>query len=70
MSGAPITWRPVDDGARAGRSVLLRCGGQMALGRWDGRAWVYPATSGMELGFEPTSYYDPREASQGVFSGR
>ena len=69
MSAAPLDWRPIDDGARDGTSVLLRRGQSMALGRWDGARWVYPATSGMPVDFEPTGYYDPAQRQRGAFHG-
>lgn len=62
-----LPFEPIDDGARAGRSVLLRAGDRMALGRWNGVAWVYPATGGRAIGFDPVSYYDPSERSKGAF---
>lgn len=64
-----LDFRPIDDGARAGTSVLLRAGNRMALGRWNGAAWVYPATSGREVEFKPVSYYDPATRSAGAFHG-
>lgn len=62
---APLEFRPIDDGARSGRSVLVRGGGQFALGRWNGVAFVYPATAGRAVEFEPTAYYDPDWRSAG-----
>lgn len=67
MSGAAIDWRPIDDGARGGASVLLRRGRDMALGRWDGARFVYPATGGRAVDFEPTGYYDPAQRTRGAF---
>lgn len=63
----PLNWQPIDDGARSGQSVLLRGGSKMALGRWNGRYWVYPATSGMPVDFTPSAYYDPSSRSVGAF---
>lgn len=62
-----LNWQPIDDDARAGRSVLLRAGHKMALGRWNGEAFVYPATAGMRVDFEPVAYYDPSSRSAGAF---
>lgn len=62
-----LNWLPIDDGARAGRSVLLRAGQKMALGRWNGKAFVYPATAGMPVDFTPAYYYDPSSRSAGAF---
>lgn len=64
-----LDFRPIDDGARAGTSVLLRAGSRMALGRWNGAAWVYPATGDMPVEFEPVAYYDPASRSVGAFGG-
>ncbi|MGQ4827441.1 hypothetical protein, partial [Enterococcus faecalis] len=64
-----LAWQPIDDGARAGRSVLLRAGNQMALGRWNGERFVYPATRGRPIEFEPTAYYDPSSRQVGGFHG-
>lgn len=61
-----LDFRPIDDGARAGRSVLLRAGNCMALGRWNGEAFVYPATGGIRVDFEPVAYYDPHICSAGA----
>lgn len=57
---------PIDDGARAGRSVLLSDGEQLALGRWNGEAFVYPATGDMPVGIVPIAYYDPARRSDGA----
>lgn len=65
-----LDWLPIDDGARTGTSVLLRRGRDMALGRWDGARFVYPATGGRAVDFEPTGCYDPAQHRQGAFSGR
>lgn len=62
-----LDFRPIDDAARDGRSVLVRFGSRMALGRWNGAAWVYPATGNMPVEFEPASYYDPATRSAGAF---
>jgi len=67
MRAAAIEWRPIDDCARDGASVLLRRGREMALGRWDGRRFVYPATGGRAVDFEPTGYYDPADRRDGAF---
>lgn len=66
---AVLDFRPIDDRARDGTSMLLRAGNRMALGRWNGAAWVYPATSGRPVEFEPVSYYDPAHRSAGAFRG-
>ncbi len=60
---AALNWQPIDAAARAGRSVLLRAGNKMALGRWNGAAFVYPATGGVPVDFEPVAYYDPAQKS-------
>ena len=39
-----------------GRSRLMRRDNDMAVARWDGERFVFPATSGMPLDFEPTEY--------------
>lgn len=65
---AALDFRPIDEGARAGTSMLLRAGNRMALGRWNGTAWVYPATSGRAIEFEPVSYYDPAQRSEGAYA--
>lgn len=62
-----LNWQPIDDGARAGRSVLVRAGNKMALGRWNGSTWVYPATSGRPIEFTPVAYYDPAQRQAGAF---
>ncbi len=64
---AALNWLPIDDGARAGRSVLLRAGNKMALGLWNGSAWVYPATGNRPVDFSPVAYYDPSLRQQGAF---
>ena len=69
MSRVALSWHPIDDVARSGRSVLLRAGDLMALGRWNGSAWIYPATGGRKIEFEPVSYYDPSERQTGAFRG-
>lgn len=51
-----IQWRSVDDAARDGRSRLMRRDNDMAVARFDGERFVFPATSGMPLDFEPTEY--------------
>lgn len=61
-----LPWKPIDAAARDGRSVLLKRGNAMALGMWNGEAFVYPATAGMRVDFEPTSYYDPDTRSAGA----
>lgn len=66
---AALNFRSIDDGARAGSSVLLRRGNAMALGRWNGARWVYPATGGRPIEFEPTGYYDPSWQRAGAFRG-
>jgi hypothetical protein len=34
----------------------------MALARWDGMGWVYPASGGVALDFQPVEYYLPEGA--------
>lgn len=63
---ASLEFRPIDDGARSGRSVLLRKGEDFALGFWNGAAFVYPAAAGRAVDFNPTSYYDPTWRSAGA----
>lgn len=67
QTASALNWLPIDDAARAGRSVLLRARQKMALGRWNGEAFVYPATAGMRVDFEPVAYYDPAQRQQGAF---
>lgn len=62
-----LQFRPLDDAARSGRSFLLRAGDDLALGKWDGQKFVYPATRGVVVDFEPTTYYDPDWRSAGAF---
>lgn len=52
-----IAWLPIDEVARNGRSQLLRNGDDLALGRFDGERFVFPATGGMPLPFVPTCYH-------------
>lgn len=56
---ASLEWRPLDAAARGGQSFLVRQGTAMALARWNGSAWVYPATGNRSIDFEPDAYYDP-----------
>ncbi|MGE0773550.1 MAG: hypothetical protein AB7L36_00705 [Sphingomonadaceae bacterium] len=59
----PLNWLPLDDAARSGRSVLLRgAEGQMALARWNGEGFTYPATWQQPIGFTPVAYYVPDPA--------
>ena len=51
-----IAWRPIDDAARDGSSRLVRRDNDMAVARFDGERFVFPATSGRPLDFEPTEY--------------
>lgn len=56
----PANWHPIDDLARDGACQCLRNdAGDFALARWDGARFVYPATRGLPLDFEPTAYYEP-----------
>ena len=59
MKRSPLPFRPVDAQARDGNSYVFRLGNHMALARWDGAKFVYPATYGREIGFEPEEYYIP-----------
>jgi len=54
---------PIDNAARDGRYVLVQVGSSMALGRWNGSAWVYPVAGDMPVGFVPEFYYDPATLS-------
>lgn len=68
MKRPSLPWQVIDDRARNGTAVLLRAGREMALGRWDGTRWVYPATGGRPIEFEPTGYYDPATKREGAFN--
>lgn len=59
MKRSPLIFRPIDDGARDGRSHLVRLGNRMALAMWKGGQFIFPASYGRALDFEPTEYYDP-----------
>ncbi len=65
---AALDWLPIDDGARGGHSVLIRAGNKMALGRWNGAAWVYPATGSVPVDFDPVAYYDPAQNVRGAYA--
>ena len=56
---SPLAWRPIDADALDGASLLVRCGAECALARFDGARFVYPATPGIAIGFAPTHYYRP-----------
>lgn len=62
-----LPFRPIDDAARSGRSFLLRAGNDLALGKWDGTRFVYPASRGVPVDFEPAAYYDPDWRTVGAF---
>lgn len=62
-----IEFRPLDDAALNGRSFLVRQGGEMAVGRWTGAAWVYPATGGRPLDITPEAYHDPDWRRSGAY---
>lgn len=64
---APIEFRPLDSAALSGRSFLVREGDVMALGRWNGEAWVYPATGGRALDITPEAYHDPDWRRSGAY---
>jgi hypothetical protein len=67
MRKAPtIEFRTIDAAAKSGASFLVKRGQDMALARWAGDAWVYPATSGRSIDFEPEAYYDPSWRSAGA----
>lgn len=67
MCKAPtIEFRAIDAAAKSGASFLVKRGEDMALARWAGEAWVYPATSGRSIDFEPEAYYDPSWRSAGA----
>jgi hypothetical protein len=53
---ARMAWRPIDDLARNGASRLVKSGNDLALGRWNGERWVYPATPDFPVDFEPLEY--------------
>jgi hypothetical protein len=59
---APLCWRLIDAAARDGNSQLVRRCDDMALARWDGMGWVYPASGGVALDFQPVEYYLPEGA--------
>jgi len=61
-----IEFRAIDAAAKSGDSFLVKRGDDMALARWAGDAWVYPATSGRSIDFEPEAYYDPSWRSAGA----
>jgi len=54
-----LQWRPIDDAARHGDSLLVKADAVMALVRWNGDAWVYPASGDRPIDFTPEAYYDP-----------
>lgn len=54
-----LPWTPIDDVARDGRCQLVRQGNNMAVARWNGDAFVFPATGNRPLDFEPSHYYVP-----------
>jgi len=51
----PTNWRPLDDAARDGKSVLVRDADSFAMAKWDGERFVYPL-SGRPIDIEPTAY--------------
>lgn len=51
----PKSWRPLDDAARDGKSVLVRDAESFAMAKWDGERFVY-ALSTVPLDIEPTAY--------------
>lgn len=63
---ATIEFRAIDAAARSGASFLVKRGQDMALARWAGGTWVYPATSGRAIDFEPETYYDPSWRNAGA----
>lgn len=44
-----LPFRPIDDRARSGESYVVSDGTSFALARWDGAAFVYPATAGRAM---------------------
>lgn len=59
MKPSPLPFIPVDDRARDGKSYLFRRDNHMALAMWNGERFVYPASYGRALDFEPLEYYIP-----------
>ncbi len=60
---AAVRWQPIErqspDSACEpfnGRCYLVRAGDDMAVARFDGERFVFPASSGIPLDFEPTEF--------------
>lgn len=63
MSAYRLTWLPIEScgncGAKDGKGHLVRLGNRMAVAMWNGERFIYPATYGAQLDFEPSHYYLP-----------